>query len=321
MRWLESIGLTYLVLAQAPLQTQNYVLACYTMHLTLGNTILAKCIKSTTVKNYLSAAAKLHTSQGHCNPTLNLQQRRYHLIIDILTESKRWEDMPNRREPLTWTMIEYLQTIPCESTSLLAALTDWFIVGMFAGFRLSEWAQPDNLPSGTLFQRGRRFDSLAITATDIQFTSQGFSITWRYQKNNQNGEKIIFQATPRCPARCPYLAIKRILARASSLRHNPAHPLAIFATASKGTCYITDKNISLWLQQAAKITFGLSNPDDLANWTSHSVRVGACVALHEAGADPMTIKNRLRWRSDTFLDYLRHTGRLAANHAALLTQM
>jgi hypothetical protein len=98
-------------------------------------------------------------------------------------------------------------------------------------------------------------------------------------------------------------------------------PLAIFANDVKNSCFITDKHISTWLQQAAKITHGIADPNDLARWTSHSVRVGACVALHEAGADPMTIKNRLRWRSDTFMDYLRHTGRMAANHAALLTSL
>ena len=93
----------------------------------------------------------------------------------------------------------------------------------------------------------------------------------------------------------------------------------MYAVATAQCYLITDKNISVWLQQAAKIAYGISDLDDLARWTSHSVRVGACVALHEAGAEPSTIKNRLRWRSDTFVDYLRHTGRLAANHAALLT--
>jgi hypothetical protein len=285
----------------------------------MGNTILAKAIKATTVERYLRAAAKIHTSQGHCNPILDLQKRRYYLITEIIIETKRWESMPNRREPLTWAMVEYLQTLKCFPSSLLAALTDWFIVGMFAGFRLSEWGQPANLPSTSPYQQGRRGDSLAVTATDIQFTSQGFSITWRYQKNNINGETIIFHAIPGCPARCPYLAIKRILARASSLHHDPSKPLAMYSDAQNQCHLITDKNISIWLQQAAKIAHGITNPVYLARWTSHSVRVGACVALHEAGAEPPTIKNRLRWRSDTFADYLRHTGRLAANHAALLT--
>jgi len=185
------------------------------MHLTLGNTILAKCIKARTVKDYLLAAADMHTSQGFINPTHNLQQRRYHLITDILTETKRWESMPNRREPLTWAMIEPLQSLRDRSppihthaesinqgdgnkwipTSMVATLIDWFIVGMFAGFRLSEWAQPDSRPYNHPFQLGCRGDSLAITASDISITAQGFSITWRYQKNNQNGEKLLFQAT------------------------------------------------------------------------------------------------------------------------------
>jgi hypothetical protein len=36
---------------------------------------------------------------------------------------------------------------------------------------------------------------------------------------NKHGETIHFHATPGCPARCPNLAIKRILARATQLHH------------------------------------------------------------------------------------------------------
>lgn len=287
----------------------------------MGNTLLAKTIKAKTVEGYLKEAAKVHTSQGYPNPVLSNNQRRFHLINNIIIESKRWESQPNRREPLTWAMIEYLQTPPTSVNSRLAALIDWFIVGMYAGFRLSEWAQPENQSSSLAYQVGRRGDSLAITASDIVISSQGLSITWRYQKNNRNGETIKFAVTPSNPARCPVSAMQRILNRAARLNLKTSEPLAQYADSSGQSWLITDKDISLYLQKAAAIAHGISDASDLARWTSHSIRVGACVALHEAGAEPMTIQNRLRWCSLTFMNYLRHTLKLAEHHAALLANL
>ena len=50
----------------------------------------------------------------------------------------------------------------------------------------------------------------------------------------------------------------------------------------------------------------------------HSIRIGACVLLHELGHSAVFIKNRLHWKSDTFMDYLRDTVTLARKHAASL---
>jgi len=46
-------------------------------------------------------------------------------------------------------------------------------------------------------------------------------------------------------------------------------------------------------------------PEDLARFSSHSLRIGACVALHSTGISAMNIKDALRWRSDSFMMYLR----------------
>jgi len=81
---------------------------------------------------------------------------------------------------------------------------------------------------------------------------------------------------------------------------------------------ITDKHISLTLQGLAKNVYNISSIDDLKLWTPHSIRVGACVALHEAGAETLLIKNQLRWRSDAFLTYLRHTPKVAHLHTHLI---
>ena len=58
----------------------------------------------------------------------------------------------------------------------------------------------------------------------------------------------------------------------------------------------------------------------LDRFSSHSVRVWACVLLHTHGKSPDYIKLRLRWRSDSYKDYLRDVSMLAIEHADVIHQ-
>ena len=53
---------------------------------------------------------------------------------------------------------------------------------------------------------------------------------------------------------------------------------------------------------------------DVSKWSSHSLRVGACVALHAMGFSPLDIQWLLRWRSTAFMVYLRNIAVLANRH-------
>ena len=90
------------------LTTRNIIMACYTAHLSLGHTLLCKTIKSGTIVKYLSAAADLSTSAKMVNPCLDIMGNQFNEIKTVLRELKRWEKMPNRREPITKSMIEYI---------------------------------------------------------------------------------------------------------------------------------------------------------------------------------------------------------------------
>ena len=71
-----------------------------------------------------------------------------------------------------------------------------------------------------------------------------------------------------------------------------------------------------FLQSLAKQVYNITNPEDLARFTTHSLRVGACVLLHETNQTSDFIKARIRWRSDAYLMYLRNTPKLAMLHTA-----
>eukprot|EP00957_Ditylum_brightwellii_P089567 6821607-Ditylum_brightwellii.AAC.1 len=64
----------------------------------------------------------------------------------------------------------------------------------------------------------------------------------------------------------------------------------------------------------AKEVYNLTLPEDIKRFSSHSIRVGACVLLYSSWKDGEFIKLRLRWKSDTFILYLRSTTLLAGQH-------
>jgi len=80
--------------------------------------------------------------------------------------------------------------------------------------------------------------------------------------------------------------------------------------------YLTDKVLTKELRIAAAIVLGENvTKEELKQYTPHSIRIGACVLPYDKGHSEVFIKDRLRWRSDTYMDYLRDTPRLARQHA------
>jgi hypothetical protein len=133
-------------------------------------------------------------------------------ITACLKEVERWEHMKDRREPLTVDMIYFQQTLCRPSTphSIEQALYDWEVTGIYGGFRLTEWAQKENV---------RRLDQIkltidgapaAFTINDLQFKGDNNRwmnrrealqrpylvkqaiVRWRFQKNGTKNEKKTF---------------------------------------------------------------------------------------------------------------------------------
>jgi hypothetical protein len=52
--------------------------------------------------------------------------------------------------------------------------------------------------------------------------------------------------------------------------------------------------------------YHITNDDNLGRFTSHSICVGACVALHTANISSLNIKHALQWKSDSLLTYLHN---------------
>jgi hypothetical protein len=233
--------------------------------------------------------------------------------------------MPNRREPLTVDMVSY-QQLQCATNkphSEASAMYDWEVFGIYAGNRLTKWAQRD----GTDIVLNIDNSPKAFIISDIEFFSKNWhccslqfalqhshlihttTVTWRFQKNGKNGEKKTFVHAFDNPVLCAVSALLRIAQHWVDLNLPPVHPLAIYTADRKSNGrvqLICESNINAVLQSAAKTVYNITIQEELSRFTSHSIRVGACVALHVAGIDPLDIKHALCWKSDSFLTYLQN---------------
>jgi hypothetical protein len=246
-------------------------------------------------------------------------------ISSILAEVKCWEKMPNHCEPLTINMVSYqqLQCATNEPHSEASAMYDWEVFGIYASNRLTKWAQRD----GTDIVLNINDSPKAFILSDIEFFSKNrrrcslqfplqhsrlihtATVTWHFHKNGENGEKKTFVRAFDNPVLCAVSALLRITQRWVDLKLSPVHPLAIYTADGKSNGrvqLICESNINAVLQSAAKTVYNITIQEELSCFTSHSIRVGACVALHAAGINPLDIKHALRWKSDSFLTFLQN---------------
>jgi len=255
------------------------------------------------------------------------------LVKDILDDYKKWETVPNRREPLTLDMLVYFhkQSLHAHPDSYNAAIFDWLLIGIFAGFRKTEWMQDTGQYKSTgTYQRVQKDgSSRAFIASDFHFSpfppSQAhltnkstlpfgqLHIKWRFQKNSQNGQSVSYNHNLLKEQFSVVSAADRILRRARRLQVPATHPIAVFAQGSSFTC-IHHTLVESSLRKAATSVYKILSPTVLSLFSSHSIRVGACVLLHSLQQDPLFIQFRLRWRSLSFMNYLRNTPRIAALH-------
>jgi hypothetical protein len=99
-------------------------------------------------------------------------------IQGVLDEARRWEEIPDRREPFTIEMLRYL--IEMRDTpqphiygpdSLMATMIDYASAGLYDGFRLSEWAQPNGHHEISNPHLNHKGEACAFCFGDIRFLS------------------------------------------------------------------------------------------------------------------------------------------------------
>ena len=310
-----------------------------------GQTILRKIIKAATIEGCLKAAASwcLDLPQGEkeISPLIQHNGQKAEIIEALLTEQRRWEQMPNQREPITPEMLKDMHdeaNKTLDPHNAKTVIAEWCTVGVAGGaFRLSEWAQNNDVNTRGI-QTNLDETAKAFTPSDIGFLdvnhkritlregqmvneNEVYYVTfrWRFQKNGVNGEIKTLARSPKLYLCAPRMAA-RIYNRHVSLKRDSSTPLAVFKTSRRKIQYVRATDIEKVVRSSASRVYKLDTKvsehvKELHRFSSHSLRVGACVALHLSGASETTIKFRCRWRSKAFMDYLRDIPELAILHA------
>lgn len=323
----------------------NYQLALYATHLATGSTLHCRSLKSSTIASYLLDVAKFIGRFRDVDPRFRsaADTRLAPAIAKVLEEQKRWETVPNRREPFNLELHNLLSqqaTTNPDDCCLDAAMANWTLCNLYAGCRGIEWAQTDvnNAPLSN-HHKNRFGNSYAFTLEDVEcltLTNQRINIQqaisapenvgsiklrFEEQKNGENGEKKLFVRNQNKPHLCFVANFMQIIARHNKLSGNPKQPLSIYRTKEGEALNITTANVEVSIRSAASKLYNLdpvTNKKELQMWSSHSLRVGACTTLYAMGFHEMEIKHLLRWKSDAFMTYLRNLAVTSRRHNAAI---
>jgi hypothetical protein len=136
------------MLEKVPIQRCNFQLGLYAVHLATGHAISCRAVKAKTIEKYLRNVSAFCARSNPRDPRKSEQTNKAlaPAIQGVLDEVKRWENIPERREPFTIEMLRYLielrDSLPHihgQDSCLAAMVEDWATDGLYDGFRLSEW--------------------------------------------------------------------------------------------------------------------------------------------------------------------------------------
>ena len=103
-------------------------------------------------------------------------------------------------------------------------------------------------------------------------------------------------------------------------RHLKDMPLAVFINAEGKVKYLTSAKVTEIIRKAVKSVYPDILKEELMKYSTHSIRVWACVSLDEANKRPDFIKKRLRWMGKSYRVYLRDTDKINEQHNLALEE-
>jgi hypothetical protein len=286
-------------------------------------------LRLSTLCGYATAVNTLFQLRGFKQPTdLSNRSNMAGIIINNLIKE---ETVASQRSPLDSTIFAELQQAASSSHSCNSdqnLLFDILTLACFIGPHVSEYAQTTQekvnyhvYPSGTCVIK-------AFTANDFIFYNKtghvltkiddsslnlatSVQITWRIQKNRQNGQKIKLSSDTKNPAICPVRGALRMVMRAHRLAQPDNMPVAFYRTKKSPLLFITGSRIATLLREAVKKVRPSTSADNLKKYSARSRRVWACVLLDEMGMSllhPKTPPLVGRFIQDVSLLHKSHPG-------------
>ena len=125
-------------------------------------------------------------------------------------------------------------------------------------------------------------------------------ITFRHQKNRQNGHQIRLVINKNHPKIYPVRSLAEMVLTKRRLGHSMDLPLAIYANKKAEVKYLTPGKMTEIIRKIVRTVYPDMPNAEVMQYSTHSVRVWACVSLDEASKTPDCIKKRLSKTVDTY---------------------
>jgi hypothetical protein len=121
-------------------------------------------------------------------------------------------------------------------------------------------------------------------------TQKKLIITWRIQKNQKNGQNIIFASNGKYPHICQVCSAYWILLWAKRFGRTDHQPMDVYVNHQGIDKYLTGNKIAGLLQLIAEHCHPDLRKDNISHFSSHSGIVWAVVLFDKAGMNPDFIK-------------------------------
>ena len=305
-------------------------LVVYTKLVIEGKNIRNKeCIRSETVKDYIVDVNKLFTLRQLPVPVPNFSDRT-NAVATLIDNLKKEEVVANQRSPLTPAIVAKIITSgkDADPTSLEALMYDIIVISREIGPRAAEISQrkanaPDyhTYPSGKTVIKAICADWWTLYDGSENIIQEPSSpdiskatIRWKIQKNRRNGEQLTYINNAGCTLFSVPRAVISMIKRARLLEQPDSLPLAVYKSKVGQTKYLTARVLTSYLRKIAKKVHPTWTDEQINKISAHSLRVWACILLHEAGKGGDYIRKRLRWLSEAYRVYLRDSSTLASKH-------
>ncbi|KAG7341088.1 hypothetical protein IV203_023039 [Nitzschia inconspicua] len=145
------------------------------------------------------------------------------------------------------------------------------------------------------------------------------TVCFRVQKNGAHGETKLFTQNTHDLNLCPVRHWLSIVQRFVHLVGCDEHiPLAVYHDATLNRVrYLTSTDIEQQMRLLAAELYDLDpirDAKDLARFSAHSLRVGACCVLQALSFEEHEIEKLLRWKSKTWQLYTRNLCVVSQKH-------
>jgi hypothetical protein len=292
------------------------------------------------MSHHCGIAVPLYSNGGGTKKTEKLNP----YLSELLAQRRTWAQKKDKKEPLTGKIFSAMAFLSDTSRhaskqgnlSKDCVLYDCCRLGLFTGSRLSEYGQgalptgsPADgwlpLPTNRDVPSEWRGKPSAFIAADFEFFDEArillahtealtgkrvpefVHVRFRYDKSKHN---FIIRKYKRVGGHrlCPVDAALSFIQRGPFILLGEFEPLGMFKGVNNRRYTVRGRHIQDFMQRACI----LAHPEAshylrtrIDRLMSHSLRVTAAVALHNAGVSLDDIAFRLRWNSDAVKLYIR----------------